>query len=155
MVEKAQLVPQATFAWWTSSCIKSKRILISKNPAIWRDERHNWLHPRKSGTLRCHLSFLVICYGLIPSRDIDYQRIQQFDWMRNKTGHTQLKMVVIPWQWTISPTVSSTLSAGRGELKNFQCWQKGGDLHFWIFIEFFQGGIFWKWLSTVDQYHIR
>ena len=64
-----------------------------KNPAIWLDKRHNWLHPIKNGSLKCHLALVRNFMHkkqrklLIYSRDIIDQRILQSDWKRHTYLH--------------------------------------------------------------------
>ena len=57
---------EAAFPWLLSPSKKSKRTWSKtiKEPAIWLEETHN------------------LRYSLIPSRDIDNQRITQSDWLR-------------------------------------------------------------------------
>ena len=75
-----------TFPWWSSSCKKSNRLVDSlqrywwsKNPAIW---------------LKMTNSMQKIRNQLIPSRDIDDQRILQSYWTKGTTGHTRPKDLV-------------------------------------------------------------
>ena len=57
---------EATFPWLLSPSKESKRTWsqMIKEPAIWLEETHN------------------LRYSLIPSRDIDNQRITQSNWLR-------------------------------------------------------------------------
>ena len=56
-------------------------------------------HPTKSDSLTSYLPFMVISmykilrYRLIPSRDIDNQRILESDWKRQIPGHNQPKVI--------------------------------------------------------------
>ena len=74
----------------------------SRNPEIQLGERHTLPQPTKvtvsvTTLLSCldgHLCAKNIRYKLIPSKDIDEQRILQSDWIRGTPGHTQSKVVV-------------------------------------------------------------
>ena len=57
-----------------------------------------WLPP-------CKKSYFLKNVWLMPSRDIDDQRILQYDWTRHTTGHIQPKVVVSnpSFSWWLSP----------------------------------------------------
>ena len=99
------IVLDATFPRWLSPWKKSKTSICSflwycwsENPAIWLKVRHNWPGPTKNDRLRSYLCLMrylslpkKLRYHLIPSRDIDNQRILLSDWTSGTTGHIQLK----------------------------------------------------------------
>ena len=101
------VVLEATFPWRLSLCKLIKDIywffpmilVWSKNWLIgWEtkrlDERHNWPHPIKSGSLRCQFPLMTtLCKKQILSRKID-QRFLQSNWMGGLTSHAQPKVEV-------------------------------------------------------------
>ena len=64
-----------------------------------------WLPP-------CKKSYFLKNVWLMPSRDIDDQRILQYDWTRHTTGHIQPKVVVSnpSFSWWLSPCKKNKVS---------------------------------------------
>ena len=89
---------------------REKLIEESWNPIV--PEAHQYTP--KSDILRCYLLLMIISMKkkrshFIISNNIPDQRIQQFDWSRDKTGHTQSKLAVpdaiLPW-WAIKLNIN-------------------------------------------------
>ena len=118
------VVSDPFFLWWLSP---SKKNIVSidsmqiywwsKNSATCLNDTHNWPNPNRSGSLILpsiagYLQEKNLWYSLIPSRDIDDQRILQSDWTRDTTGNTQLKLAVSDpfFLWWLSPCKKSIAS---------------------------------------------
>ena len=108
----------------------------SKNSATCLNDRHNWPNPNKSGSLILpsiagYLQAKNIWYSLIPSRDIDDQRILRSDWTRDTTGNTQLKLAVSDpsFLWWLSPCKKSIASI---DCMQIYWWSKNSDLDDWM-----------------------
>ena len=80
--------------------IKVSNDSLQRNPGIQLCQRHTRTHPTKNDILRCYLLLMIISMKkkershFFISINIPDQRIQQFDWSRDKTGHTQSKLAV-------------------------------------------------------------
>ena len=115
------VVFNATFTWWLSPYKKTKRSINSfqtywwwKNPAIWLDERHNWPHQNKGGSLRSYIPLWLnpykkLKYYLTLSRGLDDLRILLSDWTRGTTGKPNQHKVVpdATFTWWIPPCKKS------------------------------------------------
>ena len=84
-----------TFPWWLSPLKKStilidsfQRYWVSKNTVIWLDERHNWSHPIKKGSLRCYLSLMFS----------SMQKISRIDWFSAETLTIKVYCNLISWE---------------------------------------------------------
>ena len=86
--QSKMVVSGATFPWWLSPCKKKLRPLdsfhrywCSKNPVIWLDERHNWQHWNKRGSLTCYLRLMIISMQKKSKRLIEH--FQKYWWSKN------------------------------------------------------------------------
>ena len=95
---------EVTFRWWLFSCLKiigtNWFFLLfcwSKNPALWLDKKHTWLHPTNCGSLRWCPSLMTNVihkkprHQFIDSREFDNQRVRQSDLKSGTTCYTQPK----------------------------------------------------------------